>query len=238
MLGAHAVGQFRPNFLATVSSTAILVGVAVTPATAQPPFTWTGYYVGLNFGAVSNNADFRQHDLGSGSYFGALGQDYWNSSEFGATAGAIAGYNWQSGNFIFGLEGDFNLLSGRDSETVSNVAVSTKMDWFGTFRARFGVTNNSPVMIFLTAGVAVADISNQAGIAGGVSPHFQSSGLRTGPVFGAGFEYRPAANMTVRLEGLFADFKNASSTVFFGGNYRSTFANNLAVVRGAVTWSW
>jgi outer membrane immunogenic protein len=232
------VGQFRPYLLATVSCSAILVGAAVVPASAQQPFTWTGQYVGLNFGAVSNRADFTQYNLGSGQYFGSVGSDYWNSSEFGATAGAIAGYNWQSGNFVFGIEGDINLLSGRDSETIVNVAASTKMDWFGTFRARIGVTNNSPVLIFLTAGVAVANITNEAGIAGGTSPDFQSSKIRTGPVFGAGIEYKPAPNMTVRLEGLFADFGSASSTVFFGGNYRSTFDNTLAVVRGAVTWAW
>jgi outer membrane immunogenic protein len=224
--------------LATVSSSVLLTSAALAPAVAQQPYTWTGYYVGMNFGAVSTSADFTQHNLGSGNYFGSLGSDYWNSRELGATAGAIAGYNWQSGNFVFGIEGDVNLLSGRDSDTTGNVATSTKMDWFGTFRARLGVTNNSPVMIYLTAGVAVSNISNQAGIAGGASPDFKSSGVRTGPVFGGGFEYKPTGNMTVRLEGLFADFENASSTVFFGGNYRSTFANTVTVVRGAVTWAW
>lgn len=229
--------QFRPYLLATVSSSIVLTGTAVAPwpAMAQP-FTWTGFYVGLNVGAGSNRADFDQSPDGLAFYFPG-GPNYWNSSDWGAAAGALAGYNWQSDNFVFGLEGDINWLNGRDNATEGTVATSTAMNWYGTARARIGLSNNSPLMVFLTGGVAVAEISNSARLT--FRPQsYTSSDVRLAPVVGVGFEYKLAQNTTFRIEGLFADFGDTSRRILDGGNYKTTFSNTLSVVRGAVTWAW
>jgi outer membrane immunogenic protein len=232
------VGQFRPYLLATVSSSVLLTGAAIVPAVAQPQFTWTGFYIGLNAGAGSNGADFSESDLGGGFYFSG-NPNYWNSSDWGATAGALAGYNWQSGNFVFGVEGDMNWLNGRDNATLPGgfATTSTSINWYGTARARIGFVTGSPLHIYLTGGVAVAEVSNTARRTGSITS-FNVSDVRVAPVFGAGFEYRLAQNTTFRVEGLFADFGDTSQRIFDGGTYKSTFANTLSVVRGAVTWAW
>jgi outer membrane immunogenic protein len=237
--GERAVGQFRPYLLATVSSTAVLIGASVAPATAQQPvYTWTGYYIGLNVGAGSNNADFSQTDLGGGFYFPG-GQDFWSSDQWGASAGALAGYNWQSGNFVFGIEGDVNWLNGRDSATLifGNHRTSTSINWYSTARARIGFTTDSPLHVYLTGGVAVAEVSNTARNIFSTQ-QFRTSDIRIAPVVGLGFEYKVAQNTTVRLEGLFADFGKKSQTINDGGLYKTNFSNALSVVRGAVTWAW
>jgi outer membrane immunogenic protein len=232
------LGQFRPYLLATVSSSVLLTSAALAPAVAQQPYTWTGFYIGVNAGAGSNKADFTETDLGGGFYFPGS-PDYWNSNDWGATAGALTGYNWQNGNLVFGVEADMNWISGRDNATLTGggATTSTSINWYGTARARLGFSNNSPLMIFLTGGVAVAEVSNTARRIGSVTS-FNSSDVRVAPVFGAGFEYRLAQNTTFRIEGLFADFGDTSRTIADGGAYKSTFSNTLAVVRGAVTWAW
>jgi len=234
----QSVGQFRPYLLATVSSTAILVGAAAAPATAQQPYTWTGYYVGLNVGAGSNGADFTETDLGGGFYFPGS-PDFWSSNDWGATAGALAGYNWQNGNLVFGVEADMNWIGGRDNATLPGgfATTSTSINWYGTARARVGFATNSPLHIYLTGGVAVAEVSNTARRIGSITS-FNASDVRFAPVFGAGFEYKLAQNTTFRVEGLFADFGDTSRRIFDGGSYKTTFSNTLSVVRGAVTWAW
>jgi len=233
----HAVGQFRPYLLATVSSV-ILTGAAIAPATAQQPYTWTGYYIGLNVGAGSNRADFDQIDMGIGFYFPG-GQNFWNSNDWGATAGALAGYNWQNGNFVFGFEADMNWIGGRDNATLpfGNHTASTSINWYGTARARVGFATGSPFHVYLTGGVAVAEINNTARRIASTET-FSVSDVRVAPVVGVGFEYRIAQNTTVRLEGLFADFGKKSATIDDGGVYKTNFSNALSVVRGAVTWAW
>lgn len=57
---------------------------------------WTGVYLGIQGGAVRRDA---QAELGS---FGFK----LDGSKTGGTAGAVLGYNWQQGRFVYGIEGD------------------------------------------------------------------------------------------------------------------------------------
>jgi outer membrane immunogenic protein len=67
----------------------------------------------------------------------------------GFTGGAQAGYNWQTGTAVYGVESDFNyfrnslngtgaatLFSGGPRSVTINESVNT--DWLFTFRARAG----------------------------------------------------------------------------------------------------
>jgi opacity protein-like surface antigen len=57
-----------------------------------PVYNWTGFYIGINGG-------------------GAWGDSTWDSigtfDVAGFLVGGTAGYNWQAGQFVFGLEGDY-----------------------------------------------------------------------------------------------------------------------------------
>ena len=66
------------------------------PAAYTGPFTWTGFYLGLQTGYVWGDAS---HSFSDGSFGGSSDPNGW-------VGGGYAGYNWQSGNFVFGLEGD------------------------------------------------------------------------------------------------------------------------------------
>ena len=69
------------------------------PLYAPPLPAWTGFYVGLNAGGGIGTAtsDF----TAAGSTFASV-----DNSLTGAVAGGQAGYNWQSGPLVYGLETD------------------------------------------------------------------------------------------------------------------------------------
>src|ERR1700759_4322404 len=64
---------------------------------AVPAFSWTGFYIGANVGGgtttdpTSSNSEGASGTLANGK---------------GAVAGGQFGYNWQDGNWVFGIEGE------------------------------------------------------------------------------------------------------------------------------------
>src|SRR5438270_13238148 len=72
---------------------------APAPVFVPPPFTWTGFYVGVNAGGIwasgSRSTTLYNFglDTGLGSYYpGGLG-----SGQSGFIGGVQGGYNWQAG---------------------------------------------------------------------------------------------------------------------------------------------
>ena len=63
---------------------------------AAPPYNWSGFYVGVNFGGGWSN---RSLNIPGNNLYGGL-------TEF--IGGVQGGYNFQSGHFLFGVEGDFD----------------------------------------------------------------------------------------------------------------------------------
>src|SRR5437660_648005 len=75
------------------------------PRYIEPAADWTGWYMGVHAGAAwqQTSANVLENDeFPFGSTF----------SKTGFIGGGQIGYNWQRGNFVFGLEGDISGLSG------------------------------------------------------------------------------------------------------------------------------
>src|SRR5215210_6047320 len=81
-------------------------------AAAYLPFNWGGWYAGLNLG-------------------GGIGGDV-----TGVIFGGQLGYNWQFGQWVFGVETDIQYSGQDDNFFVGIVPVKQSLDWFGTFRGR------------------------------------------------------------------------------------------------------
>ena len=60
-------------------------------------YNWTGFYAGINAG----------YGFGSSSWSAVPTA---SNKPKGFLAGGTAGYNWQSGAIVYGVEGDFELL--------------------------------------------------------------------------------------------------------------------------------
>ena len=74
------------------------------PPVYVPVFTWTGFYIGLNAGgAFANSRDvtFLNTVTGVATSFGS-------GNNSGFVGGVQAGYNWQFGSFVAGVEADID----------------------------------------------------------------------------------------------------------------------------------
>jgi outer membrane immunogenic protein len=153
---------------------------AAQPAEMSQAYNWTGFYVGANGG-------------------GGWGHSWWQGASTGiglsgGQAGGTAGYNWQYGNAVIGLEGDLDWsnLSGTSSSTLCP-GCSTSDSWLSTVRGRAGYAFGA-VMPYLTGGLAVGDIRASA-------PGFSgASTTNTGWTAGAGLEVALPGNWSAKAE--------------------------------------
>jgi outer membrane immunogenic protein len=176
----------------------------------QPvPFTWTGFYVGASGGFITQGTTATDIDsmfLPSGTTFDISGT--------GGLFGINAGYNYQMGVIVLGLEADIagstldrttNLLGARGAFTASS-----KLRNLGTVRARFGYAFDR-LMLYATGGLAYGNVSNNVSLLSDPGQGGSTSGTRTGWTVGGGIEYAITNNWTVRAEGLYVDLGKSTS---------------------------
>ena len=120
---------------------------------ANPIYDWTGIYVGLEGGGMFGNS----HQV-----LAATGLNTANSCDVsGGLGGVTVGGNWQTGNIVFGVEGDASWVGGRGSSIENGPSATagfsdfTKEDWLATVRGRVGFAANN-ALFYGTAGYAVA----------------------------------------------------------------------------------
>jgi outer membrane immunogenic protein len=218
-------------------------------------FLWTGFYVGAN-GGYAWAQDPRVDCLGpSGPFAGACGAAFPAPSAKGAAFGLQAGYNWQVGNFVVGIEGDINKLYAQGLTSFPGIEpakgpdqLSSRYDWLGTARGRVGVTAGS-ALFYATGGFAYGRVGHTY-VFGLSSPNgTQSFGLsqdRTGWTVGGGAEYAfdqhwslKAEYLYVHLSGSNLDISGLQATLF-GPNPPGTnflhYRNDLNIARVGVNY--
>ena len=213
---------------------------APAPVFVPPPFTWTGFYVGLNAGGIwpSGSRGATLFDPGSDFGAGVLTADFpggLGSQSAGFLGGGQAGYNWQTGAFVLGVETDFD--GSTLSKSFNNVGTpfagagvpallagdflsvngKTSLSWLGTTRARVGfvVTPDNRLMIYGTGGVAYAGGSSNFSVFDSTTGALWSgspSSTRVGWTLGGGVEYALTNNWTIRGEYLYADLGKSNFT--------------------------
>src|ERR1700686_2535495 len=90
---------------------------AKAPTIAAPVYDWTGVYVGVFGGGGFGNHNVN-NALGQSSAFTNFTANY---SSQGGLAGGEAGYNWQSGNYLVGIEADgfWSGIKGNDAAAIN-----------------------------------------------------------------------------------------------------------------------
>jgi outer membrane immunogenic protein len=197
--------------------TAMLAGVAMPAFAADPVYVdpapvvvapaaydWSGIYVGLQAGYLSGNAD---HSFSNGAPSGDSGPD-------GFIGGVYAGYNWQFGNTVFGIEGDIEGgdINGSYSNVTGATSVGTSdLNWQASVRARLGYAAGR-YLLYVTGGWAYGDFDFGGGpvplpVAGGYSQSLN------GWTVGGGAEAMFTANWIGRIEYRYTDFGTASGTL-------------------------
>lgn len=149
------VSLFGAALLASVSGAAIAADlpsrkVAPAPVYAAPVFTWSGFYIGVNAGGVISRTTGRPDGITPNILFAAPGLPTVNSEKFGFLGGGQVGFNYQTGSFVFGVEGDIDFSTAKDTRgifvptAIPGFAVvgnaQAKLDYLATIRGRIGYT--------------------------------------------------------------------------------------------------
>ncbi len=163
---------------------------------APPPVIvsdWAGFYIGINggggWGESKDNAGF-------------------SLKTSGGLIGGQAGYNWQYGPVVTGVEVDFD---GADIDKTVTGGGKLKIDELATARARLGYLVLPNLLAYGTAGAAWGnyEVTPNSGGAFGSNQFGWSAG--------AGLEYKLWGPLTARAEYLHYDFardnKGVTTTV-------------------------
>jgi len=236
MMGAAAVALTVATAVAAQAADLPTKKAPVEPVYVPPPFTWTGFYVGVNAGAIwkqgnnSNNTLFAPNFPALYAYWPNGGGGNGNTGFLG---GGQAGYNFQYGAAVFGIETDFDGSSLSKSTSVigpsflspvngvndfftANGKIS--LDWLGTTRLRVGfvATPDNRLMFYGTGGVAYGGGTAHLNVYDAANGIYFSSGnhnsTRTGWTLGAGVEYALTNNIILGAEYLYYNLGSKTVT--------------------------
>jgi outer membrane immunogenic protein len=182
-----------------------------------PVFTWTGCYIGGNAGGKWIAHRETSVTVGSSTF---VFDNNDNSGNGAFTGGGQVGCNYQTGQFVFGIEGDFDYFHRSESFTVGPFSplgilvpgdnFSATSRWEASLRARLGYAWDR-TLLYVTGGVAWTNVRFDANFVpttcGTLRPvtcpglSVEDSQTFTGGTVGAGIEYAITNNLIGGIEG-------------------------------------
>ena len=179
----------------------------LTKAPPAPPaaYSWTGAYVGVNFGGVFNRESVTT-PLGVGS-----------TDPTGALGGAQLGYNYQFSSWLLGIEAEFDGTSAQGSTNFvgpstggpgTGTAISVFGDhrWYTTVSGRLGYVMGS-LLLYAKGGGAWMNADDKLNVTtNGVTVNSSMSNTRSGWNAGVGLEYLLFPRWSAKFEYDYLDF--------------------------------
>ena len=195
-------------------------------APVVPECDWTGFYIGLNVGVVGLNTTVTDIN------------DWWSYAshtpeDTNFEGGGQAGYNWQKGSFVFGLEVDADYLNTEHTQTEPASPLDARwradVDFQGSLRARAGLAVDK-ALIYVTGGAALSHgksgfLSEEEGF-NAIQDEWQ-----VGFVGGVGAEYMFNCHWTARMEALYYHYPTSTPSLESEGTYHWDVQNEDYVVR-------
>lgn len=212
--------------LAVIAVSATAADLLRSPAPLTEPLpaapvgtTWSGFYIGGNLGAAFDPNDLSIKDLSEEQ---DLTLKFSNDTEF--IGGVQAGYNWQLGSWVTGVEGDFDFAEN--------------INYLASVRGRLGWALGS-WLLYGTGGVAFIETDNDFVLVSADDGPFSFSNgnTDTGFVVGGGVDYKIAPQLSLGLEGLYYDFGSDSSRLVAGDEpFVLKEDQNFATVRARLNY--
>jgi outer membrane immunogenic protein len=176
----------------------------VAPVEYVPAFSWTGFYLGGELGWMQTDPSYTTGAVLLGTPFAVSS----TSSRNGLSYGGLAGYNYQVGNLVVGVEGDFEGWTvGTIHETaLTGDFLTAHSKWGASIRGRLGYAVDHA--LFYGEGGA-AFVSNETSIpTTGIS--IGGDGARAGWTVGAGVDYAITNNWFTGLEYRYSQYEATS----------------------------
>lgn len=156
-------------------------------------YDWNGVYVGATVGYSWTGIDY------SGGGAPAI-----DRTLEGALLGAHIGYNYQNGNWVFGVEGDVRHDFNESRFAVGGTTYEAETEWGGSVRARIGYAIDR-TLIYGTGGYAFTRASLED-VGAGLSDKETFHGW----TIGAGVEQAFTDNVIGRIEYRYADYDKSN----------------------------
>lgn len=171
------------------------------PAPALPDlYSWTGIYLGVQGGYSWGQERTTFSDTLGRAFNGAA----FRQSSDSALGGAHAGFNYQTGSIVFGIEGDVEALDAGETLVAPGMTARVKRDWQASVRGRLGFAMDR-FMIYATGGAAFTDFDYHLyDSATGLSASADRS--KTGWTAGAGVNFAYTDNLILGAEYRYTDF--------------------------------
>ena len=190
---------------------------AKAPAMIAAVYDWSGFYIGANGGWGTSRKCWDGYNAG-GVFVGSEGCH----DASGGIAGGQLGYRWQTGTWVFGVEGqgDWADLKGRNVSLVAPAFTNeSKISAFGLLTGQIGYAANN-VLLYVKGGAAVTDDRFRSFVTATNVPAANSvSDTRWGGTVVVGVEFGFSPNWSAGIE----------YDHLFMGNRTYTFTNNGVV---------
>jgi outer membrane immunogenic protein len=213
LLGAAALIAFG----ATANAADLPARIYTKAPAVTPVYDWSGLYIGGHVGYGWGH----EHDNLSTVLVSAPIDRF---PVDGVIGGVHAGYNWQTGHFVFGLEGDFDGSGIKGSATVTHgyyagTSLSFDNEWQASIRARAGYAANN-WLLYVTGGAAFAGVKSTLEIVDDLPS--SASRTLTGWTVGVGAEHALSRNWIARGEFRYTDFGSKTAQFVAEGDSAPT----------------
>ncbi|MBA4033635.1 MAG: porin family protein [Bradyrhizobium sp.] len=173
----------------------------VAPVAYVPAFSWTGFYLGGALGWIETSPEYTTGAVVLGTPFIVSSA----SNRNGLSYGILSGYNYQMGQVVLGVEGDFTGWTvGKIRYTsITGDFLTAHSKWGGSIRGRFGYAADR-ALFYLTGGAAF--VSNETSIpTTGIS--IGGDGVRWGWTVGGGIDYAFTNNWFTGIEYRYSQYE-------------------------------
>jgi outer membrane immunogenic protein len=184
-----------------------------------PVWSWTGWYFGVNGGwgwGRSSHTSTIIAPVTTGDF-----------DVSGGLVGGTAGYNYQIGHWVFGVETDLDWADINGSFNGVGFSLTSHLKWLDTTRARAGWVIDH-TLLYATAGAAFGGLTATASAPGiGSAADTQT---RFGWTAGAGLEHAFTPSVSGKIEYLYVDLGTQTQIVIDNVKFTTN------IVRGGLNW--
>ena len=219
---------------------------AAAPILAPPLFSWSGFYVGGNIGLGSKRTAQYYPDqilLFLGGSEGDSGTFVKPNSDSAFVGGLQAGYNYQVGSWVFGVQANVEATGMSGVSTwpdYDSEKITSKVKAFGSFTGRVGFAVQPSLLVYAKGGAAwmgagYTDIDTSTPYSA------KASAIHWGWTVGAGLEYALTSNWSTFIEYSHADYGSKNVTLTNSAQQNSWFyrySNRIDTVMVGVNYKF
>ncbi len=205
--------RIRPALFSAVAGLLAFASPGFAAGLSTPPTQWGGLYVGGQLGGGWSDADWHYKNP---NWFNTIGADLVGTNfgldGSGVIGGGQLGFNYQSGAWVFGVEGSV-AGAGIDGSRLSPFfptadRYSTEIDWVTTVTGRLGYAQDR-WLIYAKGGWEGADVELTLFDFADVIPA-RATNWANGFTLGGGAEYAICKNVSLGVEYDYADLDSDS----------------------------